>query len=197
MVRMVTNSPANAGDLRGAGWSSGLRRSPGEGNGNPLRYFLENPVDRGTWWATVHGDAESDRTEATWHTAHMHIYMGFLGGGSGKEPACQCRRHKRCRLEPWVGRSLEECRQLTPVFLPGGSHGHRSLWAIVHRVTKSWTQLRDLVCLLTYVYVYYDSEKREKIASYFSVLKSFMYILCSPSLFCECLDLLILVGLCR
>ena len=92
---------------------------------------------------------------------------------------------------------LEECRQLTLVFLPGGSHGHRSLWAIVHRVTKSWTQLSDLVCLLTYVYVYYDSEKREKIASYFSVLKSFMYILCSPSLFCECLDLLILVGLCR
>ena len=122
---MVTNSPANAGDLRGAGWSSGLRRSPGEGNGNPLRYFLENPVDRGTWWATVHGDAESDRTEATWHTAHMHIYMGFLGGGSGKEPACQCRRHKRYRLEPWVGRS------------PGGmqaTHSGILAWRI------SWTQ---------------------------------------------------------
>ena len=198
MVQMVTNSPANAGDLRGAGWSSGLRRSPGEGNGNPLWYFpgeshgQRNLVGHSPWRCK-----ESDTTEATWHTAHMHIYMGFLGGGSGKEPACQCRRHKRCRLEPWVGRSLEECRQLTPVFLPGGSHGHRSLWAIVHRVTKSWTQLRDLVCLLTYVYVYYDSEKREKIASYFSVLKSFMYILCSPSLFCECLDLLILVGLCR
>lgn len=55
---------------------------------------------------------------------------------------------------------LEECRQLTLVFLPGGSHGHRSLWAIVHRATKSWTQLSDLVCLHTYVYVYYDSEKK-------------------------------------
>ena len=91
--------------------------------------------------------------------------------------------------------------------IPGGmqaTHSRILAWRIswtqkpvVHRVTKSWTQLRDLVCLLTYVYVYYDSEKREKIASYFSVLKSFMYILCSPSLFCECLDLLILVGLCR
>ena len=34
----------------------GLGRSPGEGNGNPLQYsFLENPMDRGAWWATVHG----------------------------------------------------------------------------------------------------------------------------------------------
>ena len=87
--------------------------------------FLANPVERGTWWATVHGDAESDRTEATWHTTHMHIYMGFLGGGSGKEPACQCRRHKRYRLEPWVGRS------------PGGmqaTHSGILAWRI------SWTQ---------------------------------------------------------
>ena len=38
----------------------GLRRSPGEGNGYPLQYsFLENPIDRGSWWATVHGVAKS------------------------------------------------------------------------------------------------------------------------------------------
>ena len=36
-------------------------RSPGEGNGNPLQYSsLGNPMDRGAWWATVHGVAESD-----------------------------------------------------------------------------------------------------------------------------------------
>ena len=48
----------------------GLRRSSAEGNGNPLQYsFLENPMDRGTWWATVHGVAkELDMTEATEHT---------------------------------------------------------------------------------------------------------------------------------
>ena len=35
-------------------------RSPGEGNGNPLQYsYLENPADRGAWWATVHGVAKS------------------------------------------------------------------------------------------------------------------------------------------
>ena len=38
----------------------GWRRSPGEGNGNPLQYScLENPMDRGAWWATVHGITKS------------------------------------------------------------------------------------------------------------------------------------------
>ena len=47
-----------------AGSISGSGRSPGEGNGNPLQYSrLENPKDRGTWQATVHGVAESDTTE--------------------------------------------------------------------------------------------------------------------------------------
>ena len=42
----------------------GLRRSPGEGNGNPLQYsFLKNSMDRGAWGAIVHGIGESDRTE--------------------------------------------------------------------------------------------------------------------------------------
>ena len=55
MAQMVKNPPANAGDL---GSLPGLGRSPGEGNGNPLQYScLENPKDRGAWWATVHGVA--------------------------------------------------------------------------------------------------------------------------------------------
>ena len=50
---MVKNPPANAGDT-GSILESG--RSPGEGNGNPLQYScLENSMDRGIWWATVHG----------------------------------------------------------------------------------------------------------------------------------------------
>ena len=48
----------NAGDV---GLTPGLGRSPGEENGNPLQYsFLENPMDRGAWWATVHGVTESN-----------------------------------------------------------------------------------------------------------------------------------------
>ena len=50
-------SACNAGDL---GSIPGLGRSPGEGNGNPLQYScLENPMDGGSWWATVHGVAKS------------------------------------------------------------------------------------------------------------------------------------------
>ena len=42
----------------------GLRRSPRVGNDNPLQYScLENSMDSGNWWATVHGVAESDMTE--------------------------------------------------------------------------------------------------------------------------------------
>ena len=56
---MVKNPPANAGDV---GSITGLERSPGEGNGNPLQYScLGNPMDRGAWQATVYGVAkESD-----------------------------------------------------------------------------------------------------------------------------------------
>ena len=57
---MVKNLPANIGDMS---LISGLGRSPGEGNGNPLQYsYLGNPMDRGAWWATVHGVADSDMT---------------------------------------------------------------------------------------------------------------------------------------
>ena len=50
-------SACNAGDL---GSIPGLGRSPGGGHGNPFQYScLENPMDRGVWWATVHGVAKS------------------------------------------------------------------------------------------------------------------------------------------
>ena len=51
---MVKNLPANAGDIRDAGLITGSGRSPGGGHGNPLQYScLENPMDRGAWWAAV------------------------------------------------------------------------------------------------------------------------------------------------
>ena len=53
---MVKNPPARAGDIRDMGSVAGSGRSPEEGNGNPLQYScLRNPMDRGAWWATVHG----------------------------------------------------------------------------------------------------------------------------------------------
>ena len=57
---MVAHPPTNARDARDTGSVPGLGRSPGGGHGNPLQCsFLENPMDRGAWWAAVHGVAKS------------------------------------------------------------------------------------------------------------------------------------------
>ena len=60
VVQVVKNLNANARDARDLGLIPGSGRSPEVGNGNPFQYFcLENPMDRGVWWATVHGVAKS------------------------------------------------------------------------------------------------------------------------------------------
>ena len=59
---------------------------------------------------------------------HKSILCGFPAHTSGKEPAFQCRRHKRYVFNPWVGKILWHRKwQPTPVFLPGESHGQRHL----------------------------------------------------------------------
>ena len=53
---VVKNLPGNAGVAGDTGSISGSGRSPGEGNGNTFQYsHLDKPMDRGAWWATVHG----------------------------------------------------------------------------------------------------------------------------------------------
>ena len=95
----------------------------GVGNGNPLQYpCLENPIDRGAWWATAHGVAK------------------VTSQGSGKESACQFRRLRRYSFDLCIRK------------IPGGgndsSHQYyclensvdKGLWrAIVRGVAKSWT----------------------------------------------------------
>ena len=57
---VVKNSPANTGDIRDVDLIPGVGRFPGGGHGNPLQYScLENPIDRGAWWAAVHGVTQS------------------------------------------------------------------------------------------------------------------------------------------
>ena len=74
MAYCVKNPPANVGDVRNIGSICRSEKSPGGRHGNRLLQYscLENPMDRGTWWATVHMVAKS-RTRLkrlSTHTAH-------------------------------------------------------------------------------------------------------------------------------
>ena len=91
MALVVNNSPANAGDIRGVGSVPGLGRSPGGGHGRPLQYScLENPMDRGAWWATVLRPAKS----CFWLKPLSTLTLGFVYSFSN------CFRHK-IRLLMW------------------------------------------------------------------------------------------------
>ena len=71
----IKNPPANAGDIRQAGWIRGLERFPGEGTGKTLQYScLGNPMDRGAWRAAVHrvaresnNDLAIKQQQQSWH----------------------------------------------------------------------------------------------------------------------------------
>ena len=66
MALGVESPPVNVEQIRDGGLILGLGRSPGGGHGHPLQYScLENLMDRGALWATVHGVAELDMTEVT------------------------------------------------------------------------------------------------------------------------------------
>ena len=70
---VVKNSLANAGDIKVVSSIPGSGRSPGGEHGNPLQYScLENPTDRGVWWATVHGVEKGLNTIAATVCAHSH-----------------------------------------------------------------------------------------------------------------------------
>ena len=76
-------------------------------------------------------------------------YMGFPGGASGKESACQCswcRRQQRCSFYPWIGKiPWGSKQQPSPVFLPGKFHRQRSLVGYSPWVAKSRTELSNWV----------------------------------------------------
>ena len=92
----------------------------------------------------------------------LHILgeMFHSGGVSGKESACQCRRRKKCRFNPWVGKiSWERKWQPTPASLPGESHGQKSLahcssWGC--RVRHDWVH----ACAHTHIHTH-DSKQNQ------------------------------------
>ena len=75
VVLVVKNLPANVGDIRDVSLIPGSGRSPGGGHGNPLQYScLENSIDRGAWWATLHGITKS-QTQLGTHHQYMYILI--------------------------------------------------------------------------------------------------------------------------
>ena len=74
-----------------------------------------------THWKTAYPPAGAILGAARWS-------WDFSGSACGEEPACQCRRHMRCMFDPWVGKIPWRRKwQPTSLFLPGESHGQRSL----------------------------------------------------------------------
>ena len=106
---VVKNLPANAGDIRDMGLIPGSGRSPGGGHGSPLQFScLENPMDRGAWWTTLHRVTQS-RTR-----------LKRLSSSSSTTA--------RPGFDPWVEKiPWRRAWQPTLVFLPGESNGQRSL----------------------------------------------------------------------
>ena len=78
----------------------------------------------GAFW----GEGNSLHLELDGAVIYQALHLDFPGGTNGKEPARQCRRHKRCKFNSWVGEiPWRRAWQPTPVFLPREFHGERSL----------------------------------------------------------------------
>ena len=110
---VVKNPPINAGDIRDMGLIPGLRRYPEGGHGNPLQYScLENPMDRGAQWVTVHRVTKS-QTRPKYLSRHAQITVQAT---CGKESS-YLRRHSFCgdQFLP----NLEEMIRLSISFTSG------------------------------------------------------------------------------
>ena len=78
MALEVKNPPANVGDRRDVGLIPRSGRSPGGGHDSPLQCScLQNPMDRGVWWATVHRVTESDTAERLTHKNILIVLRPF------------------------------------------------------------------------------------------------------------------------
>ena len=118
-------------------------------------------MDRVAWWAVQSmGLQESDTTE--WLTLSLSSsLLGFPGGSVVKNPPANAGDLGDSCLIPGLRNIWRRAWQPTPVFLPGESHGQRSLEGYtVHRVTKSWTRLKwlsmhplPLLMLLFYLWI--------------------------------------------
>ena len=159
LALVVKNLPANVGNLRDVGSIPKSGRCPGGGNGNPLQYFcLENPTDRGVWWAMVNGVAkESDTTsQLSTHTSCRGPSRGLdlftcwtrLPGGSAG--LCWVPHHSEWGHHP----PSNSNHKLLPLTHLQHRMSHQVLWVLSHlhlsnlptpsTITPSSLRTRDL-----------------------------------------------------
>ena len=113
----------------------GWWRSPGKGNGNPLQYScLENPMDRGAWQATDYG---TTRVGHNWASEQRQCLS------MPRNKPCHCVSSLTAQLVKNLPATLERKMATTPVFLPGKSHGQRSLAGCSLWGCKSQTRLSN------------------------------------------------------
>ena len=98
-----------------------------------------------SWWKLKNHVMLSWKVECL-HTQQIQsVYIQFLWGHSSEESACQCRRHRKHRFDPWVEEIPWRRKwQPTPVFLPGKSHRQRSLAGYSPRGPKESDRTEDL-----------------------------------------------------
>ena len=121
-------------------------RSPRVGNGNPLKYScLENPMERGAWWATVHRVTKS-RTQLKWLSTHRKRIALLLCQANG-DTAGSCLEKLRVHLERIVRSFIvifqRGCRQLVDSLLMGGWWGKKESTSSIFR--SSWSGVFLLV----------------------------------------------------
>ena len=104
---MVKNPPANGGDISDVGSVSGSGRPPGGGHGNTLQYFcLENPTDRGAWWATIYWVTKS-HTRLKRRSTHSQAAAAAAAAQHGRVPSI-CLKTVKALEERVVSRSVGE-----------------------------------------------------------------------------------------
>ena len=132
--------PTNVGDTRDASLIPGSGSSPGVGNSNPLQYScLENPMDRGACWVTVHGVAKNQTRLSNWTELNWLKLLWALVAQMVKNlPAMQETRVRSLGRFPGEGNGnpLQYSCLENPM-------DRGACWATVHGVAKSPTQLSD------------------------------------------------------